>query len=354
MIKARMPSLSVCFLKNNTVVDYKSYGSIRLFDREKPTINTVYAAHSITKTVTGTAIMQLYEKGLFDLDDDVSNYLDFNVRNPNHPDIPITFKMLLSHQASLMSFGNFKDVWLNEVFKKNKENYPYPMIKELLLPEGNLYKEWIWEDYTPGEKANYSNVDIMLLEYLVETLSNQDYKDYCQENIFNPLNMTNTSFNYADYNKNQLAYLYQSIGPFYIRLPFNDMHYGAAGMKTTCEDLSHFLIAHMNGGIYKDTRILNESTIKIMHTDHYPNSNICHGGQRFGLSWAYWPIGKEGLIFEGHSGHGIGGFSLMAMNSSENIGFIFFTNNHIVFQNPIVKSAWSNLRKTLIEKSQSY
>ena len=72
-----MPSLSVCIVKNDTVVYYKGYGFSKLNTREKPTIDTVYPVASITKTVTGTAMMQLYEQGKYDLDDDVNNYLDF-------------------------------------------------------------------------------------------------------------------------------------------------------------------------------------------------------------------------------------------------------------------------------------
>ncbi len=56
---------------------------------------------SISKTITATAVMQLWEQGLFELDDDVNDYLPFNVRNPNHPDVPITFRMLLTHTSSI-------------------------------------------------------------------------------------------------------------------------------------------------------------------------------------------------------------------------------------------------------------
>ena len=96
-----MPSLSACIIKNNGIVWSKGYGFYDIMHRKKACDDTIYMIGSISKSVTATALMQLYEQGLFDLDDDVSDYLPFTLRNPKYPDVPITFRMLLAHQSSL-------------------------------------------------------------------------------------------------------------------------------------------------------------------------------------------------------------------------------------------------------------
>ena len=98
---AHMPSLSTCVIKNESVVWSKTYGYYDLKNKKLATQNTIYMVASISKMFTAIAIMQLWEQGLFDLDDDVNDYLPFELRNPHYPDVPITFRMLLAHQSSL-------------------------------------------------------------------------------------------------------------------------------------------------------------------------------------------------------------------------------------------------------------
>lgn len=98
---AGFPSLATCIIKDNQIVWSKGYGYYDISNQKPATVDTVYILASITKTIVGTAIMQLYEKELFDLDDDVNVFLPFDLRNPNFLEDPITFRMLLSHTSSL-------------------------------------------------------------------------------------------------------------------------------------------------------------------------------------------------------------------------------------------------------------
>ena len=97
---------------------------------------------SISKSVTATALLQLYERNMFNLTDDVNKYLDFKVRNPKFPEVNITFKMLLAHQSSLNDNDMLKDWWFSLTSKFTSflgyPEYPYPRIKEYLLPNGSL------------------------------------------------------------------------------------------------------------------------------------------------------------------------------------------------------------------------
>ena len=324
----RIPSLSMCIIKNDRVVWYKGYGYSKLLIRQKPTINIAYLVASISKTVTATALMQLYEQGLFDLDDDVNDYLDFEVRNPNYPDKSITFRMLLAHQSSLG--GSKLSPRYLLYYLKNKNDYPYPMIKELIIPNGSLFINSVWNNYVPGLDSEYSGIGFMLLEHLVEVLSKQKFSNYCMENIIIPLKMGNTSFHLKDFKRSQLAISYIDIGRIYIPLPFAEGFYGVGGLRTSIEDLSHYVIAHMNGGVWNGIRILNESTVEIMHTPQYPNSS--NGKTKFGLGWFIWGE-YMGINPHGHAGCGYGMTSTMEINASNDWAVLFFMNNAINFSN---------------------
>ena len=327
-----IPSISVCIIKNNTIVWDKGYGFYDRLLRKKPDVNTVYMAGSISKTITTAALMQLYEKGYFNLDDNVSKFLPFDLKNPRYPNINITFRMLLAHQSSLHDHNE-----LSSYKYEFSNNYNYSYFKELLTPNGKDYHPEYWAAYPPGKEANYSNLGLILLGYIVERMTNQSLEQYCQKNIFNPLNMKNSSFQIDNLNRGNLAVPYFQIAGIYLRIPHTDFSFvdPAGGLYTTAEDLSHFLIAHMNGGVYNGIRILNESTINLMHTVQYPNSSI-YIIYRFGLGWLIIP-NENGEAYQGHDGDTICFHAKMRICDSNGNGVIFFYN--------VGSGPWKALRK---------
>lgn len=173
MNEAHWPSLAVAIIKNQSMVWSKGYGYAEIKNKREATNKTVYMLASISKTFTATAIMQLWEKGLFNLDDDVNDYLPFNVRNPNYPDVPITFRMLLCHRSGITS--NYVRLFI--LFSVLR--LPISNLGEFLNPGGKLYSPKNWENFAPGEKQIYSCVGYELLGYLVERLTNQSITEYC-------------------------------------------------------------------------------------------------------------------------------------------------------------------------------
>lgn len=338
-----MPSLTACIIKNNSISWSKSFGYKNIYLLKKAKIDSIYGIGSITKSLTATAIMQLWEKGCFDLDDDINEYLDFSVRNPNFPDTPITFRMLLAHQSSLFEQSKFSS--LITLFSKHN----YSWLKEVIVPGGNNYNPEFWMNYPPGKEVNYSNFGFILLGYLIEKITNQSYEEYCQENIFMPLNMINTGFNHEEFDRSKLATPYAKLSGFYVPLKHFDFNFlfPAGGIRTTVEDLSHFLIAHMDGGVYNDVRILNESTVDLMHTHQYPNSDW--KGYKFGLGWAIW-TDDDGEIYEGYIG-GVPGYqAMLKIRKSDNSGIIYFTNSYRGFKTRLERRCHSLLDSLLFQK----
>ena len=257
MKSGHMPSLSTCIVKNDEVIWSKTYGSSDIRSGKEASDDTIYLVGSISKPVTATALLQLYEQGLFDLDEDVNDYLPFNLRNPKYPDVPITFRMLLAHQSSL------GDKEISTYLFFSFLNHDRPWLEEYLVPGGAKYTPKVWRDYAPGERSYYSSLGFELLGYLIELISNQTFEEYCKENIFEPLSMLDTSFEISDLDQNRLATPYLYYFRIYVPLPDYEMDgacAAAGGLRTTILDLSHFLIAQMNGGVYGGVRILKEET----------------------------------------------------------------------------------------------
>ena len=281
--------------------------------------------------------MQLYEKELFNLDEDVNNYLPFELRNPNFPDEPITFRMLLSHTSSLNTNARNEYYWMNFSGDPPFNFFPEPYLKEFLIPGGKYYHEYVWsKEYKPGEKAMYANIGFDLISYLIEILSGESFLTYCQKNIFDPLEMHNTSFNLSTLNIENVAIPYQYyLGKYYqineLSFLYGDLiqdqpywrvrFYPAGGLYTTINDLANFLIAHMNEGIYKNTRILEKETVDLMH-EIQPDNSI-----NYGLAWMEYPITNKYSAM-GHGGDIMGVDTWMLYMPSEEIGIIYFANGN--------------------------
>ena len=317
------PSISACIIKKDTVVWSNSYGYYDLENELPATKDTLYLQASVSKTITATALMQLYDKGLFELDDDINKYLPFEFRNPNHPDIPITIEMLLSHRSSLADDNLY---WLCLSYLPGDpdcEEWPMPWFENYFTPDGSAFSSSTWSKDKPGEKYYYANAGFSLIGYLVEILSGQDFNEYCKEHIFQPLEMYNSSFRLRDHDINSIAVPYEYKNGNYFRHPQYGIHliYPAITLRTSTEEYSHFLIAHMNGGVWNGSRILNESTVELMHTAHFSPEDTYN----YGLGWQL-KIDKRGKKEISHSGGYVGAHDLIRYKPDKDTAVIIFSN----------------------------
>ncbi|HIG99835.1 MAG TPA: beta-lactamase family protein [Thermoplasmata archaeon] len=320
------PSMSACIIHNTTVIWKNAYGFSDLETHKPATTQTIYIVASITKTITSTALMQLYDQGLFQLDDDVNVYLPFSLRNPNYPDDPITIRMILSHSSSLTT-DPFSYHWFNFSSPPPIPWYPSPWLQEYLLPDGAYYTPEIWDTtHRPGAYMQYANINFDIAAYLVQLLSGQPFHDYCNDHIFTPLGMTRTGFRLPDLPIEEVAFPYLYQNRTYEKLPhYQLLHYPIGGLMTTVDDVTCFLIAHMNHGVYNSTRILEKETVSLMHTVQ-PPGNI-YKNFRYGLGWMIIekPLRKTAYI--GHSGDIPGAHTRMFINQADNTSIICFFNS---------------------------
>ena len=353
MTLARAPSISACVIKNDSMVWSKGYGFYKSLTRKTPTENTIYMVASISKTITTTALLQLYENDSYDfsLDDNVSKLLPFDIKNPNFPDVNITFRMLLAHHSSLLDHSHYNSM------KYLFSHQDFSFLEEILIPGGDEYHSEYWADYLPGSEPHYSNLGFTIIGYLIERMTGQTLEDYCQENIFRPLNMMNTTFIRDKIDKKQLARPYLKIAGFFIPFPNSDLDFcdPAGGLYTSIEDLSHFFIAQMNNGTYNGINILNSTTVELMQTIQYPESDVW-SSMRFGLGWLIYGNNDE-VVYEGHAGDLMCFHAKMFCKKTDDVGIIFFYNVCSYtgpFRMIISQDAIQNIKELLFQKAMEY
>jgi CubicO group peptidase (beta-lactamase class C family) len=346
----RLIGMSVAVVCQGQLKDVYHYGISDLERGIGVNNQTMYRIASISKTVTSVALMKLFERGLFALDDDIGKYLGYQVANPNFPDIPITFRMLLTHTSSLTD-GPVYDRFLTASYQQN----PPPPLMELLTPGGGYYGEKLFATRQPGSYFSYCNLNFGIMGTLIEKLSGQRFDNFVREEILNPMGIQG-SFNVADIRQiNNLSPLYRNsvatvdnykgIRPtgrdLASYIPGNNgIIFGPqGGLRISALDLAKFMMMILNQGKYNGTQILESKTIELMHTAQWQYDGT--NGDNYNNLFNAWGLGFHlitnspggDIVFEGekmagHSGNAYGLISGMYYNINQNFGLIFITNGY--------------------------
>jgi len=314
----KIPGVAACIAKGGRIVWTGSYGQA-IIERDIPvTDTTLFMLASISKTFTGAALLQLWEAGRFELDDDINDYLPFTVFNPHHPDSIITFRMLLTHTSSL------KDNWEVMYAVYVYGDSPIPLgeyVEEYFTPGGEYYSASAnFYTWAPGISWSYCNEAFALVGYLVETISGLSFSQYTQDSIFTPLGMRKTSWFLANLDTNNVAMPYHWNGTAYLPQGYYGYaDYPAGQLRTSSTELARHLIAFMSYGRIDTVRILDSTTVEEMTTIQYPGINSTQG-----LVWFYNYTG--GRWVWRHGGGDAGVSTLASCCFEENSAVVVLTN----------------------------
>ncbi len=180
---------SILLLHDNQVVDKVSFG---LADKERAIPadeRTIYHWASITKTMTGIAIMQLRDRGLLALEDPIVKYIPElrQVHNPFGDMGEITLKHLLTHSAG---FRSATWPWKDKPWQPHEPRHWEQLVS--MFPYTEI-------EFKPGSKWSYSNPGIIFLGRTIELLTGDDYEVYVDKNILKPLEMYESYFDATPY-----------------------------------------------------------------------------------------------------------------------------------------------------------
>jgi CubicO group peptidase (beta-lactamase class C family) len=315
-----IPSVAAAIVKGDTIIWQRYYGFADYENRTAAQSETIYELASVSKLVVVTAVMQLKERGLINLNADINTYLPFKVRNPHCPEYAITCLHLLTHTSGLAwptdedGIPGFYDYYPLDSAPPLSQWLP-----RYILTSGDHYRATVWKNSTPGTREQYSNIGAALLAYIVEAVIGSDFATYCKRNIFEPLDMNNTSYAYSDLDMNKVAKIY---GDNYAAIGYyRQLHFPAHSLKSTVKDFAHFMAAYMNGGQHNSSRILSETTINEILTMHNPASGTC-------LLWDC-DLGN----WFGHSGGEPGVAARAEFQRDARIGIVIFSNkrNKLVY-----------------------
>lgn len=304
--------MQTLLVKDGDVVQYGEYG-VRDVETATPVQpGTIYRIYSMSKPVTGVALMQLYEDGKFSLDDPITKHIpefeDLKVLAGENADgtpvledleRPATMRELMSHTAGF-AYGLGGEDYANNQFREQEI---------LRSPDLGTFIDKVAGVpllYQPGAKWYYSAaVDIQ--GYLVEKFSGMPFGEYLDANVFTPLNMDDTGFFVPEDDYDRLADVtafYEPSGafvPFYTEniqfrqstVPFES---GGGGLVSTIDDYARFCQMMLNQGTLSGQRILEPETVALMTTDQLPegvgigfdgtNRNVDAGERhKFGLDF---------------------------------------------------------------------
>ncbi len=307
----RLAGVVTLLSRHGKVVEFRAYGKKDLASGAPMTTDTIFRAFSMTKPVTGVAMMILYEEGKWHPADPVSKYIpefahlkvfkgvDANgkmiLEDPVHPP---TMRELMTHTAGF-TYGLFGDGPVDKMYQAQGVMQS-KSLQEMVNKLANIPLL-----YQPGTRWVYSaSMDIQ--GYIVEKLSGQSLPDFMHDYIFAPLGMKDTGFFVPQNTRNRFATLYAENdqgeivpSPAPASLGLGDytteptMASGGGGMVSTAQDYMRFAQMLLNGGELDGVRILAPATVQLMTSNHLaPNlmtGEFSIGPEtiRPGMGWGY-------------------------------------------------------------------
>ena len=264
------------------------FGAFGMADREanRPMTRDVIAQiFSMTKPVTGVAMMQLYEQGKFRLDDPLAKHLpefaDVRVYAGSDssgaprlesPSRPITVADISRHTAGFVT--NAGDTGVARIFRAAD-----PLARTNTITQFAQRLANVPLAYSPGTRWGYGiSVDVQAA--LVERLSGQPYGEYVRQHILDPLRMRETRWFVPESDRGRFAAMYRRVDSGITRVPdslaksYNTNRWpliqGASGLTSTLDDYLRFARMLLNGGELDGARILKPETVRLMATNHLP------------------------------------------------------------------------------------
>ncbi|WP_426329138.1 serine hydrolase domain-containing protein [Pedobacter sp. R-06] len=309
---------AVAVVKDGKIIYTHAFGLKDLENKKPLTDQDIFRIASISKSFSATSIMQLVEAGKISLDDDFGDLVGFKIRNPKFPDQKITLKMALSHTSSL----NDSQGYLN---------------LDVINPDKNPNWAKCYNDYAPGSKFDYCNLNFNLIGTIIEKKSDERFDNYVKNHVLKPLglyagycidSLDSTRFvNLYEYHADTKTYTPSptAYAPRRTEIANYIMGYSTpvfsptGGMKISAADLAKYMIMHMNYGTSNGVKIITKKSAKKMQT-------ALTEDEGYGLAIRTADQLIPGVKLKGHTGSAYGLFSTMFFNPKEKFGFVIITN----------------------------
>ncbi len=251
---------SVLIARGDKILIQKGYGFSDYHTKDALNKHTSFQLASVSKPITATAILILWERGKIDINKKVSDYIE------GFPYDDITVEMLLDHRSGLPNYMHFCDQYVNDKTGHLTNN-------EDIINILGQYKPALM--FKPGQKFTYSNTNYCLLASIIERVSGKSFSEFLQQEIFNPLKMSD-SFVLTDKPlHNNIAQAYTH-GFAALSVDYLDGVVGDKGIYSSVADLYKFHI-----GLDKHILLKKET----LDAAYAPRSFEKRGERNYGYGW---------------------------------------------------------------------
>lgn len=312
----KVPGLAMAIVKDDEVIFTKGFGYRDVETKLPMTTNTLLAIGSASKAFTTFALATLVDEGKLEWDKPVRNYIHwFRLYDPVIAE-RLTPRDMVTHRSGLPRHDL---VWYNN-FTASREEF----VKRLayLQPSADLREKW-----------QYNNLMFLTAGYLVEVLTGKEWEDAVRTLVFKPLDMTRTNFSVDDSQRDSdFAQPYRESEGKVEKIPFRNItNMGPAGsINSSVNEMSNWLIVHLNNGKFKNKQIIDAATLEDMHLSHMPTGATPSRPEispaDYGMGWFVDSYRGQRRV---HHGGNIDGFSAMvSMLPQDGFGFVVLTNKN--------------------------
>ncbi|QXV66056.1 beta-lactamase family protein [Mucilaginibacter achroorhodeus] len=277
---------NVLVAKKGKIIYEGSYGWANHLTRDSLKLSSQFELASVSKTMTGTAIMQLWERGKIKLDQDVRDFF------PDFPYEGVTIRLLLTHRSGMMNYVYFVD----NIYRTQHLNQKKGLTNQEAMAMIAKYKPARFNK--PNASFLYNNSNFMVLGAIIEKVSGQTYADYMKENIFKPAGMTHTAvYSKAVYDKIPVDVVGHDRNSwrYSVAQNFLDGPVGDKGIYSTVGDLFVFDQALKAG------KLIKPATQDSAYTAHNP---MIRGHFSYGYGWRIFESPGQKVVYHTGWWHG--------------------------------------------------
>ncbi len=301
---------------------------------------TIQNVGSLSKTFIGLSLMIAKDKGLIDLDKNINEYLDFEVKNPyfKKGNNFITLRHLATHTSGIIDNPKIYETSYSEGKIPKIELGVF--LKEYLSKEGKNFSKKNFNKAKTGTYYTYSNIGSALAAYILEKATGMPFDEFTKKNIFEPLKMNHSGWSYQQINEQKHAVLYDEDDkplPIYTLITYPD-----GGLRTCILDLSIYMQELIKGYNHHSKLLSNEAWDELYRKNFDEKNSVKNIDPREPNIGIFMFHSKKGMI--GHTGSDPGASSFFCFNPSTNIGYIFMANEDLTKENVgRFKEIWTQL-----------
>jgi CubicO group peptidase (beta-lactamase class C family) len=315
--QGRLAGVVTMVARHGKLIEFEAAGKRDMAANLPMQKDSIFRIYSMSKPITGVAMMMLFEEGKWQLNDPVAKYIpefanlkvygtdaagNMVLNDQTHP---MTMRELMSHTAGF-TYGYFSNTPVDKLQREADVLNVNNTLQEMITRVAKLPL-----NAQPGSEWHYS-IAVDIQGYIVQKLSGMRFEEFLEKRIFKPLNMVDTGFYVPADNLKRLAQLYDYDQEGHLQIARSPINHdfadkpalpsGGGGLVSTATDYMRFCQMLLNGGQLGGVRLLAPRTVELMRTNVLaPTMSVFGPGAGFGLDFAVYtdPVAAGGYYGKG-------------------------------------------------------